>query len=63
MKKEGFEPTESTLNNYKTGRKSSKIKKSIRLEKQYENLLTIECSNYDLRDKRRSLEKRVRIII
>ena len=63
MKKEGIEPTELTLNSYKTGATKCNIEKSIRLNKQYENLLTVECLKYDKLDKRRSLEKRVRIII
>ncbi len=63
MKKEGLEPTESTLNSYMTGARNNNVSKSIRLNKQYENLLTIECTKYSKDDKRRSSEKRVRIII
>jgi len=63
MKKEGLEPTELTLNSYKTGARNNELSESIRLNKQYENLLTIECTKYNKNDKRRSSEKRVRIII
>ncbi len=63
MKKEGFEPNETTLNSYKTGAIKNKTEQSIRLNNQYENLLTIECLKYDKLDKRRLSEKRVRIII
>jgi pentatricopeptide repeat protein len=63
MKKEGYEPHECTLNSYKTGSIGNKFEKTIRLNEQYENLLTIECTKYNKLDKRRSTEKRVRIII
>ena len=71
MRKEGYEPTESTLNSYMTGSANSyreskginKIAKSIRFPNQYENLLTIECTKYNKLDKRRSGDKKVRIII
>lgn len=63
MKKEGLEPNESTLNSYNTGARDKMREKSIRLNKQYENLLAVECTKYSQLDKRRSKEKRVRIII
>ncbi len=62
MKKEGLEPTEATLNNYKSGSRENKREKPIRLNNQYENLLAVECTRYSQLDKRRSNEKRVRII-
>ena len=63
MKKDGLEPNESTLNSYKTGARENREEKSIRLKNQYENLLIVECTKYSQLDKRRSSEKRVRIII
>ena len=63
MQKEDLEPTESTLNSYRTGTIKSKIENTIRWSNQFENLLTIECSKYDKRDKRRLNERRVRIIV
>ena len=71
MIKEGIEPTETTLNSYKSGKRArASIKKNKtqnfflgRLTEQYESLLTIECTKYDQRDKRRKNEKRLRIII
>ena len=71
MNKEGIEPTETTLNSYKNGKRaraSMKTNKSQnfflgRLTNQYESLLTIECTKYDQKDQRRQNEKRVRIII
>ncbi len=64
MAKDGVEPTEASLNCYNAGaRKKNPEKNKIRLHSQYENMLMVECTKYDAADKRRSAEKRVRIII
>jgi len=69
MNKDGIEPTETALNCYNAGSRSQKIsRKSSRkikniMMKQYESLLAIECTKYDRNDKRRTADKRVRIII
>lgn len=68
MNKEGIEPTEVELNCYRKGLSlramlegdsgTSRNWKSV----QYEDLLSVECLRYDQNDKRRSSEKRIRII-
>ncbi len=64
MAKDGVEPTEASLNCYNAGaRKRDPDKGKIRLHSQYENMLMVECTKYDAADKRRSADKRVRIII
>merc|ERR1712014_465089 len=61
--KEGLEPSENPYNNYKSGKRarqglivlSDKQKRQswlpkIDMVKQYENILYVECKQYDLRD-------------
>ena len=75
MNKEGLEPTEMALNCYRSGKRMrqrlAKFDNSIEeksgiglaMSKQFESILTVECTKYDTNDKRRAGEKRVRIII
>lgn len=76
MKRDGLEPNEASLNSYKSGRRRRMAKqtggvvenetngfRSNLEQKLYESLLFVECTKYDLNDKRRSGEKRVRIIL
>jgi pentatricopeptide repeat protein len=64
MTKEGVEPTEAALNTYNAGARERKdgIEK-VKLHGQYENLLLVECTKYDSKDKRRQADKRIRIIL
>ena len=76
MGREVIERDESCLNWYRTGRRvrkeqpknvesllSEELKKIFDLIDAYESLLYVECVQYDQNDKRRSGEKRVRIIL
>lgn len=72
MKKEGLEPSELSLNCYNSGKRrasltkgvsQSWLTKKIKLVDPYESLLYVECMKYDINDRRRSGEKRVRIIV
>lgn len=72
MKKEGLEPSELSLNCYNSGKRrgsstkefsQSWLTKRIKLADPYESLLYVECMKYDKNDRRRSGEKRVRIIV
>jgi hypothetical protein len=64
MAKEGVEPTEAALNTYNKGAMERNMDmKKIKFHGQYENLLLIECTKYDSKDKRRQADKRVRIIL
>ena len=64
MGKEGVEPTEAALNTYNAGARLRRPNKDkVRLHSQYENLLLVECTKYDSNDKRRLLDRKVRIII
>ena len=76
MGKEGLEPSESALNCYNAGKRIRETAAAggragrgerddvvrLRMEDQYESLLMIECTKYDQNDRRRSDERRVRII-
>jgi pentatricopeptide repeat protein len=76
MSKEGLEPDELSLNCYKSGKKiqqnmpantraklAQSLKQTLNLVDSYEALLYIECMKYDQNDRRRTGEKRVRIIV
>jgi hypothetical protein len=71
MKREGLEPTETSLNSYRSGQRrplaASLAETSgygSRLERKlYESLLSVECTKYDTNDRRRAGEQRVRIIL
>lgn len=73
MKKAGIEPTEVTLNSYFAGKRealaggegdsSAAVRKKLRLADQYETLLSVECTKYNVGDKRRSKDKKIRIIL
>lgn len=73
MNKEGIEANEVALNCYRSGKRARKKfafetespveTKGIRMAKQFESLLTVECTKYNLNDKRRAGERRVRIIL
>ncbi len=73
MKMEGIEPSETALNCYLSGKRQRQrewisqhgdipLPSSIVFENQHENILTVECSQFDVRDKRRTGDKKVRII-
>jgi hypothetical protein len=67
MNKAGVEPTEVTLNSYLAGKRitlgGTEDGKSMGLTNQYETLLSVECTKYNIRDKRRVNEKKIRIIL
>jgi hypothetical protein len=75
MDKEGLEVNEMALNCYRSGKRarqklaelddSIEEKTGIKLAliEQFESVLLVECSRYDMNDKRRAGEKRVRIIM
>jgi len=73
MNKAGVEPTEVSLNCYKSGKrvamegKTENSKKGLGLTNQYENLLSVECTKYNARkfdkSKRRAGDKKIRIIL
>lgn len=71
MSKEGLEPNENSLNSYRSGRRlfkpgggfRSNLAHKLKLIDPYESLLFVECTKYDRNDRRRSGEKRVRIIV
>ena len=73
MNKAGVEPTEVSLNCYKSGKrvtmegKNGNSKKEFGLTTQYENLLSVECTKYNTRkwdrSKRRAGDKKIRIIL
>ncbi|GAX13919.1 hypothetical protein FisN_5Lh180 [Fistulifera solaris] len=72
MKKEGLDPSELSLNCYNSGKRKrsfnnefsqSWLTKRLKIADPYESLLYVECMKYDKNDRRRSGEKRVRIIV
>lgn len=75
MVKEGVEPNETTLNSYKSGKRvrqsTSEVEENratwfarkLALLDPYESLLFVECTKYDRNDRRRSGDRRVRIIV
>lgn len=71
MSKEGLEPNENSLNSYRSGRRlckpddgfRSNLARKLKLIDPYESLLFVECTKYDRNDRRRTGEKRVRIIV
>jgi pentatricopeptide repeat protein len=71
MNKEGVEPTEISLNCYRSGKRVRQkdgksgfsLLQQINLIDPYESLMYVECTKYDLNDRRRSGERRVRIIV
>ncbi len=67
MNKAGVEPNEVTLNSYLAGKRialgGNEDGKSMSLTNQYETLLSVECTKYNTRDKRRVNEKKIRIIL
>lgn len=73
MKTEGLEPSETALNCYLAGKRQRHkewtlsygnvtIPSLIVLENQHENILIVECSQFDVSDRRRMGDKKVRII-
>lgn len=68
MNKDGIEPTETAMNCYKSGLKRQMTEDSSAgnnipiMMKHYENLLAIECTKYEVSDKRRVTDQRLRII-
>lgn len=72
MNKANVEPTEVTLNSYFAGKRVTMdgnddnaiaTKKNLRLENQYESLLSVECTKYNTKDKRQSKDRKIRIIL
>lgn len=67
MGKAGVEPTEVTLNSYLAGKRMAlegiDDGKNLVLRNQYESLLSVECTKYNSRDKRRTGDRKIRIIL
>jgi len=73
MVKEGLEPNENSLNCYRAGKRQadtrssgsfrSRLARKLKLIDPYESILYVECTKYDSNDRRRTGEKRVRIIL
>ena len=67
MKKSNVEPSEVTLNSYLAGKRVAIDKfgegKNLRLQNQYESLLSVECLKYNEKDKRRANDRKIRIIL
>jgi pentatricopeptide repeat protein len=71
MKRDGLEPTETSLNSYRSGQRRPHAKSlsetggfgSSLERKLYESLISVECTKYDTNDRRRAGEQRVRIIL
>jgi len=71
MNKEGLEPNEHSLNSYRAGKRlvdtggslRSRLARKLKLIDPYESILYVECTKYDRNDRRRTGEKRVRIIV
>jgi len=67
MAKAGVDPTEVSLNSYLAGKRTTlngaSEEKNLGLRRQYESLLTVECTKYSSFDKRRQHDKRIRIIL
>jgi len=68
MNKSGVKPTEITLNSYHAGKRitlegSNDSNKNIGLRNQYESLLSVECTKFSSKDKRRVNERKIRIIL
>lgn len=66
LRKEDIEPDEGCLNSYRAGcreenRQVSPIREGVMAV--HESLLVVECTKFDLRDRRRQEETRVRIIL
>jgi pentatricopeptide repeat protein len=71
MNKEGVEVNEMAMQCYHAGKRKGITdsdnenvqRDAIAFCKQFENVLSVECTKYDTRDKRREGDKRVRIIL
>jgi hypothetical protein len=67
MKKSGYEPTEVCMNSYLAGKRLTldgvDKGKNVGLTNQYESALLLECTKYNLNDKRRVNDKKIRIIL
>ncbi|KAL3808692.1 hypothetical protein ACHAXA_000178 [Cyclostephanos tholiformis] len=67
MKKSGYEPTEVSLNSYLAGKRmaldGSDGVKNMGLSNQYESALSLECTKYNTKDRRREKDKKIRIIL
>jgi UDP-N-acetylmuramoylalanine-D-glutamate ligase len=73
MKTEGLEPSETALNCYLAGKRQRhkewmllngnvSIPSLIVLENQHENILVVECSQFDVSDRKSLGDRKVRII-
>jgi len=67
MNKAGVEPTEVTLNSYLAGKRvaldGNDDGKNLGLRNQYESILSVECTKYNDKDKRRANDRKIRIIL
>ena len=68
MNKGGLEPTEVTLNSYHAGKRialleDNDVRKNLGLRNQYESLVSVECTKYNSKDKRRANDRKIRIIL
>jgi len=67
MNREGLEPNETTFSCYKAGKRMSPDEPNGNLfnnamARQFERILSVECSKFDVRDKRRLGDRRLKII-
>lgn len=67
MKKSGYEPTDVCMNSYLAGKRMALNDddrgKNVGLTNQFESALLLECTKYNLNDKRRVNDKKIRIIL
>ena len=64
MAKEGAEPTETALQCYAAGKREAQPDFSqVAFARQFESVLTVECTKYVKTDRRRSSDKKIRIIL
>ena len=72
MKKAGVEPNEVCLNSYNSGKRialhggdtnTRRLGFQQGFKEQFESLLTVECTKYSTKDKKRASDKRIRIIL
>jgi len=69
MNKANVEPAEATLRSYYAGKRvalggnDDDDAKNLGFRKQYETLLTVECTKYNAKDKRQAKDRKIRIIL
>jgi len=63
MVKESIEPDENTLNSFIAGKRKRNNGEAVTMDGMNEQLMEVECTKYNPRDKRRESDQRIRIII